>query len=93
MSKSKEGIDYRGKKVAWGKVRTTKLKNWITAEYSTKVPSVKKSTTILVYPDKPYSNYKVWIGKTDGSDEGQYYSFKTKKEAMERARELRGTKL
>lgn len=66
----------------WGKIRKTKSKSWLLAEYSNKSPSFKKSKTILIYPDKPYSNYKVWVGKTDGSNDGEYHWFDKKEDAV-----------
>ena len=80
------------KKKVWGKItKQPKSKSWITAEYSTL--SAKPDKTILVYPEdkkfkKTYSNYRVWKGKTDGSNKGTYKSFKTKVKALAYAKKL-----
>ena len=66
----------------WGLIKKTKLKNWIFAEYSNYSENLDKSKTILIYTDKPYCNWRVWIGRTDGKGKGRYYSFLTKKNAI-----------
>ena len=76
----------------WSRItKQPKSKLWITAEYSN--TNVFPHKTILVYEEdkkfkRLFGNYRVWYGNTDGSDEGEYYSFKTKAEALKSAKKL-----
>ena len=78
----------------WGKItKQPKSKSWITAEYSTLSATLKDSKTILVYEEddehkEQCGNWRVWIGKTDGSDIGRYYDVDTKIQALEKAKKL-----
>jgi len=76
----------------WGKVvEQPKDKSWIAVEYFTLSNKIPK--TILVYEEDEeyklnYGEYRVWIGRTDGKDKGEYFAFNTKKQALAKARKL-----
>lgn len=75
----------------WGNVRIDRKgrKAWVEREYSTLTPSRKTSRTILVYDDRDYGyGWRVWKGKTDGSDKGLYWSFPSRKKALAFAKKL-----
>jgi hypothetical protein len=79
----------------WLKIKKQpKSKAWITAEYSNTSSFPHK--TILVYEEdedkrKLFGNYRVWYGNTGGDDFGEYYSFKTKAEALAFAKKFMRT--
>jgi hypothetical protein len=64
----------------WISINNTKIKGkrWITKELSD-----MHGNTILVYDDRKAGfGWRVWVGKTDGSDKGKYLSFETKEVAL-----------